>query len=90
MICVIYVDCIILVIILLIIFEMGIMSHVMIMVNINRIKIMIIIVVRSIFIFVRYYIISDVSVDNFKIIKLTFLGLMVLILSSINILMFLR
>lgn len=71
-------------------FEVGMMSHIMIVMNINRIKIIIIIVVGSIFVFVRYYIMSDVSVDNFKVIKLTFLRLMVLILSSMNIVMFLR
>jgi len=49
-----------------------------------------IIVVRSIFCFVVYYIIDDVSVDNFKLVKLVFLRLIVLILSSLGIIMFLR
>jgi len=57
--------------------------------NINGIKLIIIIVVGSIFCFVSYYIVGDVSYDNFKLVKLTFLGLMVLILSSSNVLIFL-
>ena len=70
--------------------EMRIISHVVILFEQNGIKVMIIIVVGSIFCFVVYYIMDDVSVDNFKLVKLLFLSLIVLILSSVGIVIFLR
>jgi hypothetical protein len=90
MICVVHVYNLIIVMIMLIFIEVGMMSHVIILFRQNRIKIMIIIVVSSIFCFVIYYIVDDVSVDNFKLVKLLFLSLMVLMLSSIGIIIFLR
>jgi NADH:ubiquinone oxidoreductase subunit 5 (subunit L)/multisubunit Na+/H+ antiporter MnhA subunit len=65
-------------------------SHVVIIINGNMLLLMILIVVSSIFEFVRYYIESDVSNGNFKLLKLLFLRLIVLILTSFGILMFLR
>jgi len=46
--------------------------------------------VRSIFTFVGYYIRGDVSSENFKLVIILFLTLIVLILSSYRILIFLR
>lgn len=80
----------IMIIIVLIFAEMRMISHVVILLRQNGIKIIIVIVVGSIFCFVAYYIMGDVSVDNFKLVKLVFLGLMVLILSSFGIVIFLR
>jgi hypothetical protein len=89
-ICIVYVGDLVIIIIMLIFVELRVISHVMILFRHNAIKLMIIIVVRSIFYFVVYYIISDVSVDNFKLVKLMFLGLIVLILSSSGIIIFVR
>jgi len=57
-------------------------------VNGNIIELMIIIVVASIFSFVSYYIVSDVSSDNFRLLKIIFLGLMIVILSSFRLIIF--
>jgi len=64
-------------------------SHVTIVINGNMLYLMILIVVSSIFNFVRYYIDGDVSNNSFKLLKLLFLRLMVLILTSFRILIFL-
>lgn len=63
-------------------------AHVIIIFNANIIIIMIIFVVVSIFIFVRYYIGGDVSSENFKLLKVLFLRLIVLILLSYRVVMF--
>jgi NADH:ubiquinone oxidoreductase subunit 5 (subunit L)/multisubunit Na+/H+ antiporter MnhA subunit len=89
-ICVVHINNLVIVIMVLIFTEMGMISHVVILFGQNRIKIIIIVVVSSIFCFVVYYIVGDVSVDNFKLVKLLFLSLMVLMLSSIGIVIFLR
>jgi len=52
------------------------------------ILLIIMVVVSSIFTFVSYYMGSDVSSENFKLLKLIFLGLMIFILSSFGLLMF--
>jgi high-affinity Fe2+/Pb2+ permease len=49
---------------------------------------MILFVVSSIFTFVVYYMGSDVSSENFKLLKVLFLGLMVLILMTYGVIMF--
>jgi len=56
--------------------------------NSNIILLMIMIVVSSIFTFVSYYMGGDVSSENFKLLKLIFLGLIIFILSSFGLLMF--
>jgi len=66
------------------------MSHVTMLYNSNMILLMIIFVVSSIFVFVGYYMRGDVSNENFKLLKVTFLGLMVLILISYGVVMFVR
>jgi len=63
-------------------------AHVIIIFNTNMIIIMIVFVVISIFTFVRYYIGGDVSNENFKLLKVLFLGLIVLILLSYRVVMF--
>jgi len=65
-------------------------SHVIIMFNANIIIIIIIFVVVSIFTFVRYYMRGDVSNENFKLLKVLFLGLMVLMLVSYRVVIFIR
>jgi len=56
----------------------------------NNLIIIILIVVGSIFVFVVYYMRDDVSSDNFKLVMLIFLSLIVFILSTGGVLMFLR
>lgn len=56
--------------------------------NSNMILIIILFVVSSIFTFVGYYIEGDVSSDNFKLLKVLFLGLMIFILTSFGVVMF--
>lgn len=56
--------------------------------NNNGILLIILIVVASIFVFVGYYMGRDVSYENFKLLKVLFLALMILILSSYGIVMF--
>jgi len=64
------------------------MRHVVIVYNANMIIIMIVFVVSSIFMFVRYYIGGDVSSENFKLLKVLFLGLMIFILTSFGVVIF--
>lgn len=59
-------------------------------INGNQIILMIVFVVRSIFLFVSYYIGGDVAMENFKLLKLMFLILIIFILSSYRLLMFIR
>jgi len=54
----------------------------------NMIMIMMIFVVSSIFIFVRYYMGGDVSNENFKLLKVLFLGLMIFMLTSFGVVIF--
>lgn len=56
----------------------------------NSILLMMIVVVTSIFTFVLYYMRGDVSSENFKFLKLVFLGLIVFMLCSFGLLMFIR
>jgi len=56
--------------------------------NVNIIIIIMIFVVSSIFTFARYYIRSDVSNENFKLLKVLFLGLMIFMLTSFGVVMF--
>merc|ERR1712157_46296 len=65
-------------------------AHVIMIFNANIIMMIIIFVVASIFTFVGYYIGRDVSSENFKLLKVSFLRLMVLILVSYGIVMFVR
>lgn len=65
-------------------------SHIVIPFVSNILMIIIMFVVGSIFIFVQYYMDSDVSNENFKLVIIMFLLLMILILSSYNILIFVR
>lgn len=56
--------------------------------NVNMIVLIILVVVSSIFTFVLYYMRGDVSSEGFKLLKLLFLRLMVLILSSYGMVIF--
>merc|ERR1712157_305163 len=67
---------------------MGRIAHVIMIFNTNIIMIMIIFVVVSIFTFVVYYIRGDVSNENFKLLKVLFLRLIVLMLLSYRVVMF--
>jgi len=80
----------ILVLILLIMIEICRFRHVSIVISSNYLVLIMIIVVRSIFTFVGYYMGRDVSSENFKLVILIFLILIVLMLSSFGVLIFLR
>lgn len=82
-----YSDVVLRVVILLMCSFCGI-SLVLFSLNSNMILLMIIVVVSSIFTFVLYYMRGDVSSENFKLLKLIFLGLIIFILSSFGLLMF--
>jgi len=58
--------------------------------NLNRIILIILVVVISIFNFVGYYIRSDVSNENFKLLKLIFVRLIILMLMSYKMVIFIR
>lgn len=88
--CFVYIGNLVFRLILLILLEIVRMRHMRVYLSSNPLMLIIVIVVRSIFVFVRYYMRGDVSNDNFKLVMLLFLILMVLILSSCNILIFLR
>lgn len=79
-----------LVLILLIMIELCGARHVSIVISNNYLMLIMIIVVRSIFTFVGYYMGGDVSNENFKLVILIFLILIVLMLSSFGVLIFLR
>jgi len=64
------------------------MRHVTIIYNANIILVIMIFVVSSIFIFVRYYIGGDVSNENFKLLKVLFLGLIIFMLTSFGVVIF--
>jgi len=65
-------------------------AHVVIIFNANIIIIIMIFVVVSIFTFVGYYIGGDVSNENFKLLKVLFIRLMVLMLVSYRVVIFIR
>lgn len=56
--------------------------------NLNIIVLIMLFVVGSIFIFVLYYIGGDVRNENFKLLKMIFLALIVFMLSSFGLVMF--
>jgi len=74
--------------VILLIYSFCGMSLVSFSFNYNMILLMMMVVVSSIFTFVLYYIGGDVSSENFKMLKLLFLGLMIFMLSSFGLLMF--
>lgn len=89
MVSIIYFSSLILVLILLIIIEVCRIRHVSMVISSNYLVLIMIIVVRSIFTFVGYYMGGDVSNENFKLVILIFLMLIVLMLSSFGVLIFL-
>jgi len=90
MVCFVHFSSIILFVLIILIVSLIRIAHVIIMFNTNIIIMIIIFVVISIFTFVRYYIRRDVSNENFKLLKVLFLRLIVLILISYRIVIFIR
>lgn len=88
MIGVIYVSYIILRLVFLLIVGFCGMSLTSFRLNVNIILLMILFVVGSIFTFVLYYIRDDVRSENFKLLKLMFLALIVFMLSSFGLVIF--
>jgi len=88
MICFIYLSGIILFVLIILIVGLVRIAHVVIIFNANIIVMMMIFVVVSIFTFVRYYIGGDVSSENFKLLKVLFLRLIVLMLVSYRVVIF--
>merc|ERR1712157_630367 len=88
MICFVFISDLVLFVFIVLMVSLIRIAHVTIIFNINIIIIMIIFVVVSIFTFVRYYIGGDVSSENFKLLKVLFLRLIVLMLLSYGIVMF--
>lgn len=87
-ICIIYFNGLILFVLIVLIISMEGIAYVTIIFNTNMIIMMIIFVVISIFTFVRYYMRGDVSSENFKLLKVLFLGLIVLMLVSYRVFIF--
>jgi len=90
MICFIFVSSVVLFVLIILMFNLIRIAHVIIVFNANIIMMMIIFVVASIFTFVGYYIGGDVSSENFKLLKVLFLRLMVLMLVSYRVVIFVR
>jgi len=90
MICFVSISSIILFVLIILMVSLVRMAHVVIIFNNNIIIMIMIFVVASIFTFVGYYIGRDVSSENFKLLKVLFLGLMVLMLVSYGVVMFVR
>jgi len=88
MVCLVHFGSIILFVLVILITSLIRMAHVGIIFNANIIIIIIIFVVISIFTFVRYYMGGDVSSENFKLLKVLFLRLMVLMLISYRVVIF--
>merc|ERR1712157_302594 len=88
MVCFIFVGDLILFVFIILMISLTRMAHVVVIFNANIIIIIIIFVVTSIFTFVGYYIRGDVSSENFKLLKVLFLRLIVLILLSYRVVMF--
>jgi len=65
------------------------MCHVRVVFSINNLVLMMIMVVCSIFLFVKYYIRDDVSNRNFELVMIIFLMLIIIMLSGYRILIFL-
>jgi len=84
----IYYNDVVLGIVILLMYSFCGMSLVSFSFNYNMILLIMIVVVSSIFTFVLYYIGGDVSSENFKMLKLVFLGLIIFILSSFGLLIF--
>lgn len=85
---VIYISYVILGLVLLLIVTFCGVSLVSFGLNVNIILLMMLFVVGSIFTFVLYYIGSDVGSENFKLLKIIFLALMIFILSSFGLVIF--
>jgi len=90
MICFVPVSSIILFVLIILMVSLVRIAHVIIIFNANIVIIIIIFVVTSIFTFVGYYIGGDVSNESFKLLKVLFLRLMVLILVSYRVVIFVR
>lgn len=90
MVCFVFVSSIILFVLIVLIISLVRIAHVVMIFNTNIIMIMMIFVVTSIFTFVRYYIGRDISSENFKLLKVLFLRLMVLMLMSYRVVIFIR
>jgi len=90
MICFVFVSDLILFVFIILMISLMRIAHVIIIFNTNIIIIMMIFVVVSIFTFVGYYIGGDVSSENFKLLKVLFLRLMVLMLLSYRVVIFIR
>lgn len=88
MICSVFVSYLILFVFIILMISLIGMAHVIIIFNTNMIIMIIIFVVISIFTFVGYYIGGDVSNENFKLLKVLFLRLIVLMLLSYRVVMF--
>jgi len=85
---IIFIDSLVMGIVVLLIIQICGISLVSFSMNMNIIIIMMVFVVRSIFTFVVYYMGDDVGSDNFKLLKILFLALIILMLSSFGLLMF--
>jgi len=81
-------DYVVVSVVLLLIYSISRISIVSFMFNGNGIILIILMVVVSIFTFVRYYIGRDVSIDNFKLLKILFLGLIIFMLNSYGLVIF--
>jgi len=90
MICFVPISGVVLFVIIILIISLVGTAHVIMMFNANMIMLIIIFVVISIFTFMGYYIGGDVSNENFKLLKVLFLRLMVLILVSYGVVIFVR
>jgi len=86
--CFILTSSIILLVLMVLMISLIRIAHVTIVFNANIIMMIIIFVVVSIFTFVGYYIGRDISIENFKLLKVLFLRLIVLMLVSFRIVMF--
>lgn len=90
MVCIVYFSSLIIFVLIILIVNVEGIAHVTIIFNTNIIIVIMIFVVMSIFTFVRYYIRGDVSNENFKLLKVLFLGLIVLMLVSYRVVIFIR
>lgn len=88
MVCSVFVSNLVLFVFIILMVSLIRIAHVSIIFNANIIIIMIIFVVVSIFTFVGYYIGGDVSSENFKLLKVLFLRLIVLMLLSYRVVIF--
>jgi len=63
-------------------------GHVGVMLNCSRIVLIMLLVVTSIFTFVGYYIVDDVSNESFKLLKILFLILIIVTLTGHGVVIF--